>query len=80
MFDGGRPRSEQASTALGDGTHLAKTRRRAAEAVFPVEAFPQRDGDGTGHGFAGQTGEFSGEAAGFVVLDAQAHGGNRVDG
>ena len=80
VFNGGRPRSEQAGTALRDGTHLAKAPRCAAEVVFPVEAFPQRDGDGAGHGFSGETAEFCREAAGLVILDVQAHGGDRVDG
>lgn len=80
VFNGGRPPFEQAGTALGDDTHIANALRCTAEAVFPVEAFPQRDGDGAGHGFAGQTGEFCGEAAGLVILDVQAHGGDSVDG
>ena len=77
MLDRGRAGSQQARTALGDGSHILKPFFRAANSALAFQSFAQCDRDRAGHRVAGQARKLASELTGFVVLDVECQGGPR---
>ena len=66
-------------TAVGDRPHFMKPFLGPADTTLLFETFARCDRDRAGHRVAGQACELAGELAGFVVLDVESHGSQKVD-
>ena len=74
VFDSRWARPQKTGAALSDGMQLPSQGIRVAPASLAGKAFTQRDGNGAGHGLAGQSRQVASEQTGFVILDVETHG------